>query len=185
MRQREGTARRYAKALIDLARQSGDEEKTGAEIAGFSELISNQAELKHSLVYPWVKGNDKQRVAAAVAERLNYSKLTRNFLGLLAFRRRLEYLPEIIRSYQQLLDQHRGRVRAVVRTAVPLNASERTMLTEKLSNTLGGHVLLEERVDATLLGGFIVQSGSMVLDGSLDSQLARMREHLAKGDRGQ
>jgi len=182
MRQREGTAKRYAKALIDLARQSGDEENTGTEIAGFLELLSNQAELKRSLIYPWVKGYDKQRVAAAVAERLNYSMLARNFLGLLALRGRLEYLPEIVRAYQQLLDQHRGRVRATVRTAIPLNASERALLCEKLSITLGRHVLLEEWVDATLLGGFIVQSGSTVLDGSLDSQLARMREHLAKGD---
>ena len=182
MRQREGTARRYAKALIDLARESGEEEKTGVEIGQFSQLVSDQVELKRSLIYPWVKGNDKQQVAVAVAEQMNYSRLTRDFLGLVAFRGRLELLPEIVRAYRQLLDQHRGRVRAVVRTAVPLNAAERTLLTEQLSSTLGKHVLLEERVDQTLLAGFIVQSGSMVFDGSLDAQLARMREHLAKGD---
>ena len=66
MRQREGTARRYAKALIDLARESGEEEKTGVEIGQFSQLVSDQVELKRSLIYPWVKGNDKQQVAVAV-----------------------------------------------------------------------------------------------------------------------
>jgi tRNA-specific 2-thiouridylase len=74
-----------------------------------------------------------------------------------------------------------GRAQAQVRTAVALTDAERTQLSGKLERALGKRILLEERVDATLLGGFIAQVGSLILDGSLDGQLARMRQRLARG----
>jgi F-type H+-transporting ATPase subunit delta len=73
-----------------------------------------------------------------------------------------------------------GRVRARIRTAVPLTDDERQTLITKLAHALGRrHVALEEVVDPTMLGGFLVESGSLVLDGSLEGQLDRMRHLLA------
>jgi len=68
-----------------------------------------------------------------------------------------------------------------VRTAVPLNDAERSALTGKLSRALGGkHVMLEEVADRELLGGFVAEVGSLLVDGSLDGQLARMHRRLAQ-----
>jgi len=69
-----------------------------------------------------------------------------------------------------------------VRTAVPLTDADRTALADRLRRALGGkQVLTEEVVDKNLLGGFVAEIGSLVVDGSLDGQLARMRERLVKG----
>jgi F-type H+-transporting ATPase subunit delta len=68
-----------------------------------------------------------------------------------------------------------------VRTAVALTDGEKRELSAKLEHALGKRVLLEEQVDATLLGGFIAQVGSLIFDASLDGQLARMRQRLARG----
>jgi F-type H+-transporting ATPase subunit delta len=184
VRQREGTAKRYAKALLALAKANGGGEREVEELSKFSELVSGQPELRSSLTLPWVKASDKQALATSVAERLNLSKLVRDLLGLVSFRGRIEYLPEIIRVYRQLLDAEGGRVRAVVKSTVALNDAERKTLADGLSRALGKHVLLEERVEKDLLGGFIVEIGSMVLDASLNAQLAQMRERLVKGETG-
>ena len=73
-------------------------------------------------------------------------------------------------------------MRARVRTAAPLTDLDRAALASKLQRSLGGkQVVIEEVLDKTLLGGFVAEIGSFVVDGSLDAQLARMRERLVKG----
>jgi len=75
----------------------------------------------------------------------------------------------------------RGQVRAQVRSAVALGEAERRQLAARLARIAGKEVLVEARVDTSLLGGFVAQIGSLVVDGSLDGQLARLRERLVRG----
>jgi len=98
-----------------------------------------------------------------------------------AERGRADHLLEIVAAYQTLVDTELGRARAQVRTAVALTDGEKRQLSGKLEHALGKRIILEEQVDATLLGGFIAQVGSLIFDGSLDGQLARMRQRLARG----
>jgi F-type H+-transporting ATPase subunit delta len=101
-------------------------------------------------------------------------------LALVAGRGRTDHLNVIAEKYQKRLDEDLGRVRAHVRTATPLTDEEREMLSAKLLKALGGRqVVLEELVDRAMLGGFIVENDSVVLDGSLEGQLDRMRRRLA------
>jgi F-type H+-transporting ATPase subunit delta len=93
----------------------------------------------------------------------------------------MDHLPELVASYHALVDEQLGRVRAEVRTAVALSADEKRELAARLGRALGKQVIVEETVDTSLLGGFVAQVGSLILDGSLDGQLARMRERLARG----
>jgi F0F1-type ATP synthase delta subunit len=91
--------------------------------------------------------------------------------------------------YRSLLDAAHGRVRARVRTAVPLTEADRTALGQRLGRALASKagsakpvdVVIEEVQDNHLLGGFVAEIGSLVVDGSLDGQLARLRERLVKG----
>jgi len=69
-----------------------------------------------------------------------------------------------------------------VRTAVPLTDSDRSALSARLSRALGGkQVLVEEVLDKSLLGGFVAEIGSLIVDGSLNGQLSRLRERLTQG----
>lgn len=182
MRRGEATAKRYARALFLLAREQGREEAIGQELESLSQSLFAHRELVDFLLRPWVKGESKKAVIAAVAERSGGSALVRDFLGLVATQGRVEHLPEIARLYRQFVDELHGRVRAEVRAAVPLTASEREALARRLSRVVGKQVLVEETtVDATVLGGFVAQIGSLVLDGSLSGQLARLRERLVRG----
>jgi F-type H+-transporting ATPase subunit delta len=99
-----------------------------------------------------------------------------------AGRGRTDHLKVIAEKYQKRLDEDLGRLRAHVRTSVPLTDEERGMLSAKLGKALGRRrVVLAEIVDRAMLGGFIVESGSVVVDGSLAGQLDRMRRRLASG----
>ena len=181
MRAREGTARRYAKALHDLAREGGETEAVGGELEQVAAVEVGDARTHDVLTRPWIKPEDRRGVATAIARKLGVRKLVQDFVGLVAERGRADHLPEIVAAYRALVDAEHGRARAQVRTAVALTDRERQQLSTRLERVLGKRIILEEQVDATLLGGFVAQVGSLILDGSLDGQLARMRQRLARG----
>ena len=181
MRAHEGTARRYAKALFQIARETGSMPAVGDDLARFLERFDGDAQLHDVLTRPWIKGADRRAIAVAVAEGEGCGALVRDFVGLLAERGRIDHFTEIIASYRNFVDEDLGQARATVRTAVPLTDGEKQELGRRLEGALGKRILLEERVDPTLLGGFVAQVGSYIVDGSLDGQLARMRERLARG----
>jgi F-type H+-transporting ATPase subunit delta len=177
-------SRRYARALRDLAAEARQLDRVAEELTQFERLLAGDAELRTALLRPWVKATAKRDIAAQVAERLGLSTLTRNFLALVAQRRRLDLLPEILVAYRRLVDEAAGRVRARVRSAAPLTDPERATLRERLGRKLGKTVFLDTEVDPSLLGGFVAEVGSRVLDASLAGQLGALRERITKAAGG-
>jgi F-type H+-transporting ATPase subunit delta len=177
-------ARRYARALHALASEGRRAEAVADELAAFEQLLATDRELRDALLRPWVKAATKRAIVLGVAARLNVSPLTRNFLALVAQRRRLDVLGEILVAYRARVDEAAGRVRARVRSAAPLPAAERAALRERLGRRLGKTVLLDTEVDPNLLGGFVADVGSRVLDMSVAGQLSALRERILKGAGG-
>jgi F-type H+-transporting ATPase subunit delta len=177
-----GVARSYAKALFELARERGELDAVSREVESLAALLLDEAALRAFFARPWIAAATKRAAAAEIATRLQLSKLTRDFLTLLAEQGRTTHLDAIVAAFQDLRDAAAGRVRARVRTTVALSDAERTALAGRLGRVLGGkQIVLEAVVDPALLGGFVAEIGSLLVDGSLDGQLARMRERLVKG----
>ncbi|PYM71613.1 MAG: ATP synthase F1 subunit delta [Candidatus Rokuibacteriota bacterium] len=120
-------------------------------------------------------------MAEDLAARAGAGPLVKKFAGLLAERRRIDHLPAMVTAYRDLVDAELGRVRAQVRTSISLTDGEKSQLANRLQAAVGKQVILEETTDPNLLGGFVAQVGSLILDGSLDGQLARLRERLVRG----
>jgi F-type H+-transporting ATPase subunit delta len=175
-------AKSYAKAIFDLARQRNQADQIQAELDRAAELVSADGEVADVLGRPWISRAKRKQLAEEIGQKLELSRLGRDFLGLLAAQGRADHLAAIATAYRNMLDAASGRVRARVRTASPLTELDRAALASKLQRSLGGEqVLIEEVLDKNLLGGFVAEIGSLVVDGSLDAQLARMRERLVKG----
>lgn len=175
-------AKSYAKALFELARERNQADQVQTELDRAAAELSADGEAAAVLDRPWISPTRRRSLADEIGQRMELSKLGRDFLGLLAAQGRTDHLAAIAEAYRAMLDAASGRVRARVRTAVPLTDADRTALSARLQRALGGkQVLIEEVVDRNLLGGFVAEIGSLVVDGSLDGQLARMRERLVKG----
>jgi len=184
MRRGAAVARRYAKALHALATEARRLEPIAEELATFERLVVTEPALREVLLRPWVKAATKRSIVKSVAEQLGLSVLTRNFLGLVAQRRRLPLLSEILAAYRGLVDEASGLVRARIRSAAPLAQAERAAIRERLGRRLGKTVLLDTEVDSKLLGGFVAEVGSRVLDASLTGQLTALREQIVKASGG-
>jgi len=186
-------AQPYARALFALARERGQLDEVGRELdAVVAEATGG--ELSAFFGRPWVSSAAKRAVAGQVAERLGVAKLLRDFLVLVAAQGRAGVLGAMAADFHAMVDDERGIVRARVRTAVALTDGERGPLDTRLARALEregatraaaprriSQVAIEEVVDPTLMGGFVAEIGGLILDGSIDGQLARMRERLARG----
>jgi F-type H+-transporting ATPase subunit delta len=177
-------ARRYARALHALASDAQRADAVADELARFEQTLSVEPALREALLRPWVKATTKRAIVLEVADRLGVSPLTRNFLALVAQRRRLGVLGDITAAYRTVLDEAAGRIRARVRSAAALSDAERATLRERLGRRLGKTVLLDTQVDPSLLGGFVAEIGNQVLDISVAGQLGVLRERIIKGAGG-
>jgi F-type H+-transporting ATPase subunit delta len=97
---------------------------------------------------------------------------------LLLERGRIRALPAIARAYRELGDQHAGRVRATVTSAQPLAAADLERVRQSLEQRTHKKVMVESQVDPSLIGGLVARVGDLVLDGSVRTQLASLREKL-------
>jgi F-type H+-transporting ATPase subunit delta len=175
-------AKSYAKALFELARERRQEAPVQDELQRAAAAVADDPALGGVLGRPWVSPAQTRALAGEIGQRLQLSPLGRDFFALVAAQGRADHLGAIALAYRDLLDAEQGRVRARVRTAVPLTESDRNALGSRLSRALGGkQVVVEEVLDTSLLGGFVAEIGSLIVDGSLNGQLSRLRERLTQG----
>lgn len=174
-------ARRYAQALLAVAREEGVVLELGEELIMLGEFLRRQKELNQFLMNPVFDGPSRAQVLAEVANRLSLSGMARNFMNLLLDKNRFGLLAEIIAAYQALADELEGRIRALVISARPLSGEVIERVVAKIEEISGKKVTAQVAQDPSLLGGLVVKIGSLVLDGSIRAQLAAIRESLEGG----
>ena len=171
-------ARRYARALLSLGLEEGRHEQFGDELGAVLQALEKSPEAAVLLRNPGYTAGQRQGAVAALASSLKLSPLVVSFLRLLVDRQRIEDLAQIDRSYRALLDVEVGRVRATVTSAVPLSDQETARLRESIEKMTGRTIVLDTRTDPALIGGVVAQVGATQFDGSLRTQLERMRDAL-------
>lgn len=174
-------ARRYAKALIDLAVRDGVITEIGDQLQQHSELLQANADLHRVLLHPGVAAEVKSNVLTAILERTQPLPLLRSFMLVLLHKDRLRHFDAVCESYQQMANVRLNRVMAQVVSAAELDADQQQALTQRLAEITQREVRVETRVDPSILGGIMVRINHVVLDGSLRGQLARLRRQLIGG----
>lgn len=171
-------ARRYARALSSIGLEDGGIEAYGDELQRVVQANAVSEELRDLWSNPAHSREDRLAGIDALAGQLQLSPAVGNLLRLLVERGRMTDLEAISRAYREIVDAHVGRVRAVVSSASALPETLTNQLGEALRKATGREIVLESRVDPSLLGGVVAQVGSTILDGSLRAQLLKLREEL-------
>ena len=178
-------ARRYANAIFALSEKEGDEAlaNRGACLASLSDMIAESPDLDVTLKSPVVSVDDKKAVLGKILGTVNADKTMQNFCYLLADKHRLSFLREIATLYSELLDDKKGVVRGRVTTAISLSPEDEKQILNAISTKKSGReVKLEFAVDASILGGMVLQMGDKVWDASLQAQLSTLRETFKRGE---
>ncbi|MBI4311903.1 MAG: F0F1 ATP synthase subunit delta [Chloroflexi bacterium] len=171
------SAKRYARAAFELARDASLIEQWGADLSRAHGALQSRG-LYDALKFP--KLTVAQKVAMVRGAVSGVHPLALNLLSLLASRDRIGLLPGLIEEFQALADAHYGRVRALVTTAVPLQGDQEQRIKAQLEGMIGSQVVITARVDAEIMGGVMARVGDRIIDGSLRGRLIALKRHLAE-----
>jgi len=170
-----GVPGRYATALFELARDAKSIDSTGKDLNRFAALLDGSDDLTRLVSSPVYSAEDQARAVAAVMAKAKITGLAANFVGLVTDNRRLFAVREMISAYHKLVAIERGEVSAEVTSAEKLSAAQKTKLKAALKEQVGRDVIMEEKVDASILGGLIVKVGSRMVDNSLRTKLQNLK----------
>jgi F-type H+-transporting ATPase subunit delta len=170
-------ARRYAKALYELAREEKSSDIVGR---GLREVADGVADARRLGFDEGVlDSNARRKVGDALAAKVSYESTLGRFLRLVAERDRLAYLPEIAEWYEQLEDEAAGRVRLAITAAVNLTPADVDAFRTAFRSIAKRDVVADVAVDPALLGGAVVELEGRVYDGSVRTALARLASRMS------
>lgn len=171
-------AGRYAEALLRTAKPAGTLVACAESYAGVLEVMAASRELVIFLDSPQVREQEKKEVLKKVfGPRIEPVLL--DFFNLLMDRNRIELLRDIGAVFAELVEADQGLVRVSVVTAIALPADLETKLRDKLAHVTGKSVILDKKVDPAVIGGVRVTLGDRVIDGTVRTNLDRLRKTLA------
>lgn len=170
-------ANRYAKALFELALEQQNLETVAKDMQLVNDLVVENRELTLLLKSPVVKAHKKIAVFKSLFEK-NITKLTLQFLSLLAKNGREDTIPQVAESFLVIYNDYRGITEAWLTTAGDLEKDAKTAILAMLKKLSGKEVQLNEYVNADLLGGFVVKLGDYQYDASTKTLIKRLKENI-------
>lgn len=174
-------ARRYARALLITGKKEKSVQEISDQLSALSALIEQVPTFWQVINNPLYDLDRRKEILTEVARKTGMSQALLGLLSLLLVKNRMKYLPFIISVYQEMADEALGRVRARVYSASELTKEEREKIRKKLSRVTGKDVIIETYQDASLIGGVVTKIKGLVFDGSLRTQLTKIRESVARG----
>ncbi len=174
-----GVAGRYAFALFELAKEKRATDEVASALAAFQALLNESADLRRLVKSPVFTAQEQVKALDAIFTKANVSGIAANFIRLVASKRRLFVLPEMIDAFQRLNDASKGLVRADVTVATPLRSEQETALRQALAGVTGGKTVnLNVKTDPSIVGGLVVKLGSRMVDASVRTKLNAIRTRM-------
>ena len=173
-------AKRYARAFFEIAKEERRYQDYFQELGHFSAILRENKSLNEFLANPIFAQPDKKAVVETLLQKAGISPLTANFLNLLVDKRRIGILSDIEGCYRELMDDALKKVRVTVKTAFPLTGELSARLQKGLEGLTGKQVEMTVLEDQSLLGGIVVRIGDTLYDGSIKTQLNKIRNLLGE-----
>ena len=170
-----GIASRYAAAVFELAKDGKALGALEKDVDALDAARSASADLRGMIASPMVSRDDQGRAISAVSAKMGLSTLVANTLSLMATKRRLFVLPNLLTELRNRIATEKGEVTAEVVSATPLTAAQTKTLIATLKKRVGKDVKLKTTVDESLIGGLVVKLGSMMIDTSIRAKLAALK----------
>jgi F-type H+-transporting ATPase subunit delta len=160
----------------------GDPSIVADRLEQFDKLLTNNPTLQEVLVSPAFRLEERKKVFDQIIRKLGWTKPLDRFLWYLVEHRRMTWLPVISECFLAMVDERAGRVRVRVTSAKPLDEATRASLNKALADGLQAKVILELEHDEAMLAGMSIRVGDLVVDGSLKTQMEKLRELLVQKD---
>ena len=166
-----GIAKRYAKALFDIANETDDIPTLEKNVNALSQSIDESADFKSLISSPLYSRGQQKSAISAIATKMGLSGVMINTLSLMAEKRRLFVVLTFLLVLKDLISASKNEITAEVVSAKFLSKGQVEKLAKSLKNNFGKDVKINASVDATLIGGMVVKVGSRMIDTTIQAKL--------------
>ena len=171
-------ARRYAKALFAVGKEDGAFADYAETLNRLSELFVGMKEVSDALTNPLYPEDVRLKVMEKLVVALQAPAVMVNFCKLLVEKRRAAILPDIAEVYQEMVDRDRNLLRGTLVAAGEIGPELSAKVKATMEKLTGKQVELTSRIDPAIIGGMVAKVGDLVLDGSIRTQLAGLKESI-------
>ncbi len=173
-----GIAARYATAVFDLSKEGKGLPALEKDIDALDDALGSSADFKSLIASPLYTREQQGAAIDAIAKKMNLSPTVANTLSLMASKRRLFVLPQLVSEIRAMIADEKGEVTAEVVAAKALTKAQQDKLAKTLKESVGKDVKLNMAVDESLIGGLVVKVGSKMIDTSIRSKLAALQNSM-------
>ena len=172
------TSKSYAIALYELSKESNEVDKIEEGLKNLKKLLNESVDFKQMILNPAISKEDKKNVIFKIADQNNFSKILKKFLGFVAKKNRLFFLDKIIESFLNLVSNNKGELKAKFISSKQLSNEEQKKIQDELSKDFKALLNINYEYDPNLIGGLIIQIGSVMIDTSIKTKLKKLEKNM-------
>ena len=173
-------ANSYSLALYELAYESKELDEIEKHSSSLVKLIFNSKEFKSLIKNPTIKQEDLLITVLKISEKYKLNGLLTKFLRFLVSKRRFFYVEKILKNFIETCSKKRGEVKAELSSAKELSESEINSIKEELAKNFSSKIKLNYKYDSSLIGGLMVQIGSIMVDTSIKTKLKKLEKNMVE-----
>ena len=170
------TSKSYALALYELAKENSELNKVEDGMNGLKALLSDSSDFKEMISNPAVGKEKKREVMFGIADQYKFSQTLKKFIGFLTIKNRLFFLNQIIDSFLNLVSSSKGELKAKLLSSKELSKAELEKIRNELSKDFQSPIKIDYKHDPDLIGGLVIQVGSVMVDTSIKSKLRQLQK---------
>ena len=169
---------RFALALFELGQENSELNRMEIESKNLQDLFKKSSEFISLVKDPTYKRNEQLETIKMISNRFKFTNTFSKFLSFLCFKRRLFFLERILNNFLQLVSKGRGEIKAQLNSSKELSQVELENIQKQLSENFTSKIILDYKYDPTLIGGLIIQVGSIMIDTSIKNRLKQLEKSM-------
>ena len=174
------SANRYSLALYELAAEANMLSQIEINVLSIIDLIEKSDDFKNLIKDPTVSQNDLSKAIDKIFDYLKIENLLKNFTNFLVIKRRFFFVEQILNNFIEICSEKRGELKTEIKSAKKLSKDEINKIKDELSKHFTSKIKLNYKYDESLIGGLIVQVGSMMIDTSIKNKLQQIENKMMK-----
>ena len=172
------TSKSYALALYELAKENSELNKVEDGMNGIKVLLNESSDFKEMILNPTVTKEEKNKVITKMVAQYSFCQSLKKFLGFLTIKNRLFFLNQIIDSFLNLVSSGKGELKAKILSSKELSKAELEKIRNELSKDFQSPIKIDYKYDPNLIGGLVIQVGSVMVDTSIKSKLRQLQKSM-------
>ena len=172
------TSKSYGLALYELAKEKSELNKVEDGMNGLKALLNESSDFKEMILNPTVTKEEKNKIIIKLVDKYSFCQTLKKFLGFLTNKNRLFFLNQIIDSFLNFMSSSKGELKAKLLSSKELSKAELENIRDELSRDFQSPIKIDYKHDPDLIGGLVIQVGSVMVDTSIKSKLKQLQKSM-------